>query len=151
MTVSLAVKGMLHATPEVHDLYHGQPLLQLRRNDLLKLAAANDIATEVPLENGRIVAGKPELRTLTKDELVPRLQIAVNDGRIRASAAPRAAGSGLHVPDAAQARAGFQRELEAASVFQLRAMLPKDHALVRRADARKAELVDAIMKLAAGA
>jgi hypothetical protein len=145
MTVSLAVKGMLHATPEIHDLYPGQPLMQMRRSELLKLATANGIATEVPLENGRVVDGKPELRTLTKDELVPRLQIAVNDGRIRFGRARPGAG----LPDAAEAQAAFRRDLEAATAFQLRAMLPKEHGLARRADARKAELVDAIMAIAA--
>ncbi len=148
MTASLAIKGMLHATPEVHDLYHGQPLMQLRRTELLRLARAGGVATEVPLENGRVVDGRPETRTLAKDELVPRLQIAVNDGRVK-PAALGAARAALDLPAPAEAEASFRRELEAASAFQLRAMLPKDHALARRADAKKPELVQAIMALAA--
>lgn len=149
MTASLAIKGMLHATPEVHDLHHGQPLMQLRRTELLKLAHAGGVPTEVPLENGRVVDGRPETRTLTRDELVPRLQIAVNDGRIKPAALRQAAGAGIAMPDPAAAEASFRRELEAASAFQLRAMLPKEHALSRRADAKKTELVEAIMALAA--
>ena len=143
----MEVKGMAFSTPEVHDLYANQPARQLRRIELLRLCARAGIPTQIPLENGRIVDGKPEMRTLTKDELVPRVEMAISDGKIRLGAPPRAPanGSGVHLPDPSIAEAAFRGELEQANAFQLRAMLPRDHALVKNPAAKKAELIEAIV------
>ncbi len=139
-----AAMAFVYDNPEVEDLYRGQPLMQMRLKDILRVMRANGMPTTVP------TGEQPpnHERTMSKDEAVPRLQMAISDGKIKA-AKPRAvqpgAGSGVYVPGPAEAEAAFRGELAQATAFQLRAMLPREHELAKKMDAKKAELIEALV------